>query len=54
MIACRLIPLPRTFDKRLLTIWVDIKDKVSGMGILSVKERLLDDPYIVTIDSTLL
>jgi hypothetical protein len=37
--------LPRTFDKRLSTISVDIKDKVSGMGILSVKERLLDDPW---------
>jgi hypothetical protein len=43
----------RTFDRRLLTISVDIKERISSIGNLFVKERLVD-PYIVAIDSTLL
>jgi Transposase DDE domain len=54
--ACGLTSLPdrRTFDRRLSTISaVDIKERISTMGNLFVKEKLVD-PYIVTIDSTLL
>jgi hypothetical protein len=55
MKACELTSLPdrRTFDRRLAKISVDIKERISTMGNLFVKEKLLD-PYIVTIDSTLL
>jgi len=51
----RLTSLPdrRTFDRRLSTISVDIKERISTMGNLFVNERLVD-PYIVAIDSTLL
>jgi hypothetical protein len=54
MKACGLTSLPdrRTFDIRLGKISVDIKERISTMGNLFVKERLVD-PYIVTIDSTL-
>ena len=53
--ACGLTSLPdrRTFDRRLSTISVHIKERISTMGNLFVKERLVD-PYIVAIDSTLL
>ena len=53
--ACGLTSLPdrRTFDRRLSTISVDIKERISSMGNLFVNERLVD-PYIVAIDSTLL
>ena len=40
-------------DRRLSTISVDTKERISTMGNLFVKERLVD-PYIVTIDSTLI
>jgi len=55
LMACGLTSLPdrRTFDRRLSTISVDIKERISGMGNLFVNERLVD-PYIVAIDSTLL
>jgi hypothetical protein len=36
----------RTFDRRLSTISVDIKEKTFSMGNLFVNERLVD-PYIV-------
>jgi hypothetical protein len=53
--ACGLTSLPdrRTFDRRLSTISVDVKERISSMGNLFVNERLVD-PYIVAIDSTLL
>jgi hypothetical protein len=53
--ACGLIRLPdrRTFDRRLKTISPDIKERISSMGNLFVKEKLVD-PYIVSVDSTLL
>ena len=53
--ACGLIRLPdrRTFDRRLKTIYPDIKERISSMGNLFVKEKLVD-PYIVSVDSTLL
>jgi hypothetical protein len=55
LMACGLTNLPdrRTFDRRLSTISVDIKERISGMGNLFVNERLVD-PYIVAIDSTLI
>jgi hypothetical protein len=55
MKACGLTSLPdrRTFDRRLANISVDIKERISTMGNLFVKEKLVD-PYIVTIDRTLL
>ena len=53
--VCGLTTLPdrRTFDRRLSTISVDIKERIAAMANLFVKERLVD-PYIVTIDSTLI
>jgi hypothetical protein len=55
MKACGLTSLPdrRTFDRRLSTISVDIKERISSTVSLFVKERLVD-PYIVTIDSSTL
>ena len=52
--ACGLTRLPdgRTFDRRLSMISIDIKEKIAAMRIC-LKEKLVD-PYIVTIDSTLL
>jgi hypothetical protein len=57
MKACGLTHIPdrRTFDRRLSTISVDVKEGISSMGNLFVKEKeRLVDPYIVAIDSTLL
>jgi hypothetical protein len=53
--ACGLTSLPdrRTFDRRLSTISVDIKERIGVMAVLFVKETLVD-PYIVSVDSTLL
>ena len=53
--VCGLTKLPdrRTFDRRLSTISVDIKERIAVMAMLFVKERLVD-PYIVSVDSTLL
>jgi len=53
--ACGLTSLPdrRTFDRRLSTISVDIKERIAAMANLFVKEKLVD-LYIVAIDSTLL
>jgi hypothetical protein len=53
--ACGLTSLPdrRTFDRRLSTISVDIKERIADMAVLFVKEKFVD-PYIVAIDSTLL
>ena len=55
MKACGLTSLPdrRTFDRRLSAIPVDIKERIAVMAVLFVKERLVD-PYIVSVDSTLL
>ena len=55
MKACGLTSLPdrRTFDRRLSTISVDIKERIATMASLFVKEKLVD-PYIIAIDSTLL
>jgi Transposase DDE domain len=53
--ACGLVSLPdrRTFDRRLAKISIDIKERIAAMAVLFVKETLVD-PYIVSVDSTLL
>ena len=53
--ACGLTSLPdrRTFDRRLSTISVDIKERIAAMAVLFVKEKFVD-PYIIATDSTLL
>jgi hypothetical protein len=55
VVACGLVSIPdrRTFDRRLKTIPVDIKERIAAMGKLFVVEKIVD-PYIVTADSTLL
>lgn len=55
MKACGLTQIPdrRTFDRRLKTISIDIKERIAVMTSLFVHENMLD-PYIVAIDSTLL
>jgi hypothetical protein len=47
------IPDRRTFDRRLKTISIDIKERITVMTYLFVCEKMID-PYIVAIDSTLL
>ena len=53
--ACGLTQIPdrRTFDRRLKTISIDIKERITVMTHLFVCEKMID-PYIVAIDSTLL
>src|SRR6476646_9234580 len=55
MKACGLNSLPnrRTFDRRLEKISIDIKERISIMRNMFVKEKFVD-PYIVSVDSTLL
>ncbi len=60
MVACGLprIPDRRTFDRRLKNIASDgsdedIRPRIDAMGQIFVAERLID-PYIVSVDSTLL
>ena len=47
------IPDRRTFDRRLKTISLDVKERITFMSYLFVREKIID-PYIVGIDSTLL
>lgn len=55
MKRCGLTQIPdrRTFDRRLKTISIDIKERIAIMTSLFVCEKMVD-PYIVAIDSTLL
>ena len=55
-LACGLVTIPsrRTFDRRLKTISTDIKGRISTMGHLFVAERLVVEPSITAIDSTLI
>jgi len=57
MKACGLskLPLPcrRIFDRRLKTISIDIKEKITTMGYLFVSEGIVK-PYIIAVDSTLI
>jgi hypothetical protein len=49
------LPLPsrRTFDRRLKTLYIDIKERISTMGNLFVSEELVK-PYVVATDTALL
>ena len=47
------IPDRRTFDRRLKTISIDIKERITVITRLFVCEKMID-AYIVAIDSTLL
>lgn len=47
------LPSRRTFDRRLKTISIDIKEKITTMGHLFVTESIVK-PYILAIDSTLI
>ena len=51
--ACGLTSLPdrRTFDRRLEKISIDIKERISIMGNMFVKEKFVD-PYVISVDST--
>ncbi len=55
MKRCGLTQIPdrRTFDRRLKTISIDIKERIATMTSLLVNGKIID-PYIVAIDSTLL
>ncbi len=47
------VPLSRrTFDRRLVTISRNIKNRITTMGELFVREKIVD-PYIVSADDTL-
>ena len=54
-LACGLLTMPsrRTFDRRPKTISTDMKERISAMGSLFVKEGLAD-PTVTAIDSTLI
>jgi hypothetical protein len=56
VLACGLVTIPsrRTFDRRLKTMSTDIKQRISTMGYLFVAERLVVEPSITAVDSTLL
>ena len=47
------IPSRRTFDRRLATISTDIKNRITTMGELFVRDKIID-PSILSADSTLL
>lgn len=46
------IPNRRTFDRRLATISNDIKNRITTMGELFVREKIID-PSVLSADSTL-
>jgi hypothetical protein len=47
------LPSRRTFDRRLKTISIDIKERITTMGHLFVTEDIVN-PYILATDSTLI
>ncbi len=53
-IACGLITIPsrRTFDRRLKTIPIDVKERISTIGNLFVVEGMTEGPSITAMDST--
>ncbi len=55
MKACGLDRLPdrRTFDRRFKAISIDIRSRIGAMGMLFIKDGLVD-PAIVSVDSSLL
>ena len=46
------VPSRRTFDRRLVTISKDIKNRITTMGKLFVRDKIVD-PHILSTDSTL-
>ena len=47
------VPSRRTFDRRLATISNDIKNRITAMGELFVRDKIID-PSILSTDSTLI
>lgn len=47
------IPSRRTFDRRIVTISGDIKNRITTMGELFVREKIID-PSVLSADSTLI
>lgn len=47
------IPSRRTFDRRMATISNDIKNRITAMGELFVREKIID-PSVLSADSTLM
>ena len=47
------VPSRRTFDRRLATISKDIKNRITTMGELFVREKIVD-PSVLSPDSTLI
>jgi Transposase DDE domain len=52
-VSCLPPPSRRTFDRRLKTLYIDIKERISTMGNLFVIEGLVR-PHIVAVDTALL
>ena len=46
-------PGRRTFDRRLATISNDIKNRITAMGELFVRDKIID-PSVLSTDSTLI
>lgn len=46
------IPSRRTFDRRLVTISNDIKNRITAMGELFIRDKIMD-PSVLSTDSTL-
>jgi len=53
MKRCGLSTIPRTFDRRLVTISRDIKNRITAIGELFVREKIID-PSVISADSTLI
>ena len=47
------VPSRRTFDRRLITLSTDIKNRITTMGELFVRDKIVD-PSILSTDSTLI
>ncbi|HEX5187127.1 MAG TPA: hypothetical protein VFV86_09580 [Nitrososphaeraceae archaeon] len=47
------VPSRRTFDRRLVTISTDIKNRITRMGELFIRDKIVD-PSILSADSTLI
>jgi len=48
------IPSRRTFDRRLVTISTDIKNRISTIGELFVHDKIIDPSVLLSADSTLI
>jgi Transposase DDE domain len=49
----RMTPNRRTFDRRVVTISEDIKNRITTMGELFLRDKIID-PFILSADSTLI